>query len=380
LQDSIIATIRGRDGGQVWVERCGPKWLDLVGADRLRRHIFAVELGTNRLRPGDEPGELDDVQLFRRLGRLRELRYLFVDDNCLTRNAATALADALGNMRRLRGLILEDNNWATDDEGHQSSQKYLVAIGKMTQLEDLDLKGMLVGGDSLQYLAGLTKLKSLRFDLINSSVARPDSGDPLLRHLPALPRLELLDVSTSDVSDRDLCHLASLPRLKCLGLGWIDITDAGLAQLASLHYLEELEVKGNQLSEAMLNSLLGLKRLKALHIHQWNNDELKFRPSVMLDLDNGAVLVREREFESCLRALESLRKSLPGIVIDSFNLDMCADHLSPSAPWRYDPRLRPDLPSEHPPWDNGKMIWYQQGGIAHSMTPDVEEELKALKW
>jgi hypothetical protein len=46
LQDPLIQEIEGR-GGRVWVHRSGPKCFDVIGADRFRRQITAVDVAVS---------------------------------------------------------------------------------------------------------------------------------------------------------------------------------------------------------------------------------------------------------------------------------------------------------------------------------------------
>jgi len=163
----------------------------------------------------------------------------------------------------------------------------------------------------------------------------------------------------SIVDDEDLRRLAILPRLKSLNLSNVRVSDAGLADLASLKSLEELAIGVDLATPARLPSLRALKRLKALHILRYmavtdavlaelpaleahqarytagegipgdvsqlliallfargrtydNSDRL-----TTLALDHGdQVFAMESEVDDLRRALNELRQSNPGIVID----------------------------------------------------------------
>jgi hypothetical protein len=142
---------------------------------------------------------------------------------------------------------------------------------------------------------------------------------PLLSLLPALPRLETLDIGRSDIRDDDLRYVAALPRLKSLSLwdaefGWDrEITGAGLAELASSQSLEELAIGSRVASAAAFESLLRLKRLKKLHIAGFDQDG---------DLRDRFVHLPENEIDDCIRAIEALQASKPGLVIDGGDVDL----------------------------------------------------------
>jgi Leucine-rich repeat (LRR) protein len=110
----------------------------------------------------------------------------------------------------------------------------LAYLSRLTQLEELELRGWPAIDNGLARLAGLTELKSL--DLTGGSVT--DSG---LRHLAPLRKLEGLFLDGCPVTDRGLSKLVmNHPDLKALHLGSDGITDAGIGHLSRLTRLEEL--------------------------------------------------------------------------------------------------------------------------------------------
>jgi hypothetical protein len=117
----------------------------------------------------------------------------------------------------------------------------------------------------------------------------------------------------SSVGDRDLRYVAALPRLKSLNLDDTHVTGAGLAELAPLESLEELTVDLDSESLAGFESLLKLKRLKRLHVEffdaeSWQSpDALRGEVQLHVPVD---------EIEGSVRALDALRKSNPGLVVD----------------------------------------------------------------
>ena len=314
LQDPIISAFEDQ-GQEYYLEYCGPEWLGLVGADRFRRRIVGAALDYSRD---------DDEELLKRLGRLPSLRYLSLSVEQLT----PGMAAALGGMPQLRILRIDDTV-STDDD--VTSQECLAAIGKLAELEELRLEGMIkIVSGSLGCLDGLKNLKSLGLEVsgvqeweivavagvVEAELERLDRshGLLLLADLPALPRLETIDLRYSRVDDHDLHFLTVLPRLKSLNLTDTFITDAGLLELASLESLEELAINNGMVSVAGLESLLALKHLKSLHLDRsYDNSN---RLSVLL-LDHGDELsALESEVDGLRRALEALRQSNMGIVID----------------------------------------------------------------
>ena len=343
---------------QLYVER-GPQWLALLGADRFCRRVVGADV---ELRSSNESCE----EILKRLAEVPDLRYVKIE----IRNA-TGMAAALPQMRQLRTLRINGDSYSSHNV---VSQECLEAVGKLTQLEDLHLRGTSDGGD-LACLAGLTNLKSLSLQIgWESDQQEPDGAENNARAsffagLPPLPRLERLDIRSwgdSMVGDQDLRHLAILPRLKSLNLSDSDITDEGLAELASLDSLEELAIGHDMVTPAGLRSLLALKRLKTLHVkryaivtrevlaalpfqkslkHLENSEEgLSEAESSVVDvlellnelhgegdgsehpsnrlttveLGHGErILALESEVDDFRHALEALRQAQPGIVIDS---------------------------------------------------------------
>jgi len=400
LQEPVIAAMGGWGGPQASVKRSGPKWLDLVGADRFRRHIVAVS------QPHLKAGDPRDEQLLRQLSRLPDLRHLsfYVDE--LSPVMANALRDmrrlesldlvfdrltldvapALSELRCLRSISLSVLKLTPGDGAEQRAhdclaeiaklpdleavelnydalrakniaclaelknlkwlsvhfQNYLdrpnleervAAIGSLTQLEWLELVQLTVSNESLARLAGLTNLRTLFLE----EVVTDDR--PMLSHLPQLASLEALDLSECSIDDEDLGRLAVMPCLKVLGLGHEyfrekqSITPAGLTKLASVDSLEDVELEGDIESAAGLEALLAIKRLKKLHLGE-HPSEAGDCPG-QLTLDDGKKLY-VHDVEGFRRALQALRQSKTGIVINRSSPDYSRRGDATAPEYRYD--------------------------------------------
>jgi len=81
LQESIIAS-----GAMVWVERWGPRWLEIVGVDPLCRRVVGADLHSFHL---EENVKTEDI--LRQLGELPDLQYLSIDVSTLTPSMAAAV-------------------------------------------------------------------------------------------------------------------------------------------------------------------------------------------------------------------------------------------------------------------------------------------------
>lgn len=310
-REDVLIDMMGKNYGEVWLERSGPKWLGLVGADRYRRHIVAVKVRGSPPN-GDQDDTLVTKEILERLARLPKLEYLFLDVSELTSDfvgalgdcrglrvlsvdgrraapgAIDAFADALERMPRLRTLGISLGN--DGQVGHEC----LAAIGKARQLEYLHIFSMTINSESLARLEGLSNLKRLSFREAHHDCDESDCP-PLLSQLPALASLEHVDVvggfGGCHIGDDDLCYLARLPRLKSIGLTFSFVTGAGLAELAPSESLEELSLGKDEVSRGAPQSLLALKHLKRLHLPE---DELATNP----------------------RAWQALRKANPEVVFN----------------------------------------------------------------
>lgn len=307
LQDAIIDELKWLQPN-VAVGRSGPRWLDLFGIDRFRRHIAFARLD-EVLRGMNEP-EVEN--LLKRVAQLRELQTLVLRVEQMT----PAFADALNELPQLKNLSIQAGPRAL--ENNQFSRECLAAIGKMTQLEHLELQGGKISSECLEYFNGLTKLRSLAITIVDTT----DEGPPLLSSLPPFHELLALDLSGSQNRDLDLRRLVVFPRLKSLNLARTNVTDAGLAELAALDSLEELAISDSTGSDGItaeaLESLLELNRLSVLHIlREFLGQRMRAPPGVeSVRIGGEEFCVLERDAERVRRLLQQLQRSMPGIVID----------------------------------------------------------------
>ncbi|HEV7224435.1 MAG TPA: hypothetical protein VGN42_17125 [Pirellulales bacterium] len=306
VQDPLIAEIEGRDG-LVTMERWGPKWLDLVGAERFRRRIVGVQLYNydNSTRGG----------LLNRLGRLPGLRSLYIDADVWTPEMVAALDD----LRQLRALHLSGIGTTHDDYDDRFPHEIFAVVGKLKQLQVLSVSCRLISPDSLRRLADLTSLRSLRLVIEYNSETEQEmqhlvavGKQATLADLPVLSRLEFMGFYGGLVRAEDLRHLASFRRLKALDFNPEFVTDGALVELASLESLEELAIGHGLVSARGLESLASLKRLARLHIPSHFLNEM----TPLAVTDTGEVFVQQSHFTRCRRALEALRRANPGVAID----------------------------------------------------------------
>jgi hypothetical protein len=348
LQDAMIASTSVR---RAWVERWGPKWLDLVGADRYRRQINFVRL---EVKAGDE----EHLAILKRLKDFPNLRHVEMKVDHLTPDISKALAESL----QLRNVSIEESEEPGGDE--RAWRESLATIAEMTQLEYLHMSEPAVRGESLARLSSLANLKSLRIDgfvgqggqstshvalnairkvaqleylelhwmnIRANSLAR--LGDlnnlkllslefvrageaPLFDSLPPLERLEAINIKESNVGDESLRRLVVLPRLRALGLDGTQVTPAGLAEFASLALIEELTLENELATADALRVLPAFTRLQTLHLGRNEYGPFTRWAHLPLDRENYVQVLKE-ELDRCRSALLALRQARPGIVIDS---------------------------------------------------------------
>ena len=287
IQDPLIASMKGAYGTPlVFVERSGPKWLDLFGADRFRRRIvLATYWGLDAAEPADEQHFLQLSQLTgvryltqfqvdeltpttaKALGGMRQLETLNIELDRLTPGVATALSD----LRQLRSLSISQNQDTADNDYARLSEECLAAIGTMAYLETLDLSNLPLRGASLACLSNLKNLKSLRVDFWNGdwkgSGIRKPVGDDCLRAVATLSQLEWLTLEDLRISNGSLACLAGLTGLKTLTLDRL-VTDARpmLSNLPPVRQLEALDLSSANIDDDDLRLLAVLPQLKAISL------------------------------------------------------------------------------------------------------------------
>lgn len=366
IQDALVAHVEDSARFSRW----GPRWLDLLGVDRFRRHIVRLDQLTLYAANGE------DERLLRGLAQLSHLRDLSLTTDRMTPALTHALkrmqqlrrfeldlqpeADEawstplpvlppLGNMRHLktltlRGVTIDEQSlrgltglrsltldlWTRFDDDDGLRRNRLAAIGNVVQLEHLDLSARVVDSGDLAFLGGFRNLKTLRFDCFDT--------DPVffLSHLPPLPNLESLNVDSSVFLREQAERFRRAAELESLRMNTAQFRSAkmgvavvGLPQLASLEHLAELQIDGQAVTPATFDALRALKRLRTLRLSL---------PSLGARLPSGLTIGRNSEVVvlddgGFCRAIEALRQSNPGITIDWGGIGIRAldeDEIEPS--------------------------------------------------
>jgi hypothetical protein len=126
--------------------------------------------------------------------------------------------------------------------GHRVRGPKMRIITALPNLEELDLSYTDVGDAELEQLKTLTHLHTLY--LLNTRIT--DAG---MRHLEAISSLEALLLWRTRVGDAGVEHLKRLTHLKELDLIQTRITDAALEQLAGMRQLEDLDLRFTHISQ-----------------------------------------------------------------------------------------------------------------------------------
>lgn len=253
----------------------------------------------------DDPLRREGLEI---LGRLTWIEFLQVSEPT-SRGGQLAHLGALPNLKSLRIDGIDDDR----DSLEWHSDECLKAIGKMSQLQFLELHWMRPSAEGIGFLSGLTNLKWL-------SVEYERRGGPsAFEGLPPLPHLETVVVADSTFGDRDLRRLADMPSLKALRLNDTEVTSRGLSEFGTRSSIEELILDNDLATADGLEALSTFRRLKSLHLsrHSFGGNP-RWARLTLNDRDDLTVL--ERDLGRCRRALQRLRNARPGIAIDADTL------------------------------------------------------------
>lgn len=169
----------------------------------------------------------------------------------------------------------------------------------LSELEVLELSTTDVSNADLYRISGLSRLRIL--DISASNIT--DEG---LRGLGNLKSLQVIRLPEA-ITDQGLRYLQQLPIVEELDLSGTDITDQGLAYLAEWKSLKKLSLKHTSVTDEGLTALMQLKQLEQLeifgsHITEEGFSELKKRvPSVGSDIE---------ELKSRLEVFQRVREQI----------------------------------------------------------------------
>jgi Leucine-rich repeat (LRR) protein len=166
--------------------------------------------------------------------------------------------DVLIDVPGLKVLHLDHADNTISDAG-------LAQIAKLTQLEQLRIRGGSIGDKGLKALATMPHLK-----VLNLPQGRfTDAG---LAQLKTLPKLQMLRIGSARVTDAGIAELKDFPSLARVHLIDIPITDLGLVHLQGIPRLESLYLDGANISDAAVDQLFAKRPDLHVHFNQAHHD------------------------------------------------------------------------------------------------------------
>lgn len=178
------------------------------------------------------------------------LQELYASNTLINDESLELLANTFPDLKKLRA------------SGCQVSSEGLKAIGKMTNLQELDLsENTSIFDDGLAHLQPMHQLQKLNL----WRVPITDEGVASLAGLTEMQWLNLDNVAY--LSDEGLPHLKGMTKLKFLHLGSTSVTDEGMVHLVPLTDLADLKVTRtgvtqdgvDQLKKTLTNTAIQLK-------------------------------------------------------------------------------------------------------------------------
>ncbi len=140
----------------------------------------------------------------------------------------------------------------------------LPQLGQLPVLKSLCiLPGSEEGPLTYHEMAGLCAAQTLEHVSLSEDIA-----DEALRPLANLYTLRDLRLTGSSFSGQDIAYLANLTRLEVLDLSETNISDQGVQQLAPLINLRSLSLSYTQMRGSSLTALQSLTRLQELRLFQ----------------------------------------------------------------------------------------------------------------
>lgn len=116
----------------------------------------------------------------------------------------------------------------------------LLQLKQLPHLAQVNITGLQIAGTGIDGMASLNELRELTAASVK--IGMPDGWEKLGK----LSQIERLDLRSANITDAEVHYLKSMSALKELNVSNTRLTDAGLAELAELPNLEILWIAGNQ--------------------------------------------------------------------------------------------------------------------------------------
>ena len=159
----------------------------------------------------------------------------------------------LGNLETVTSVKLTSVRIISSKDGLRRSvqDSDLAALGKMTQLQSLELRNAKIEGFGFAPLANSRHLRTVTFT-DNNVYPTPLE---VLERFGKINSLEHLSLDGCSIDDAELSKLRNLSNLKELWLNFTDISDAGLKHLAGFTKLTHLYVNGDDVTAEGIRDL-----------------------------------------------------------------------------------------------------------------------------
>jgi len=204
--------------------------------------LLFTSVGTAQ--PRDERKEQEEaLDAIRRLGGKVYYDYQRPNPDIPTRFQPEAKPKNASGFHRVVLVGLGETK-VTDDD--------LKILGKLPNLENLDLSKTRITSAGLAHLRGLKNLRVL-------SLWKTQVDDAGLEHLEGLTKLWQLSIDETRITDAGVAHLKGLTSLEeWLGLADTRITDDGVKYLTALTKLRHLNLRRTQVTPAGVATLKGV--------------------------------------------------------------------------------------------------------------------------
>ena len=177
-----------------------------------------------------------------------------IDTTCARRAAGLANLVLLAVVGCNSGPILPAGQADAVAKLEAAGAKVDIREGKVAYVDFYTVRDV---AGSIEHVQALPEVQKLNFSGTNL-------GDAELAHLADLTELKELGLTGTKVTDSGLVHLAGLTKLTTLTLNECDVSDSGLVHLKNLNDLKQLHLNGTKVSDAGLKHLAGLQNLEWL--------------------------------------------------------------------------------------------------------------------
>jgi len=244
--------------GTVRFENGGPQWLrDIVGDESM--HAFDRLTGidiNDRQSPHDKTYKRNDNITDDWLTLLKFTPDLTTLDIANTGIKGPGLKE-VGKLKNLETLNLTLTP-VTDE--------FLESLQDLTKLRVLSLASAQCNGESFRFFGKLKQLENANFHFTPVN----DAGLAGISHVPSLTRLEIVHTHFTDAGAPALAKLVNLERLQ---IGSREATGAALIPLRAMKKLRELDLHDGQATVEGLKNVTGLPSLTVLRVYGPIKDE-----------------------------------------------------------------------------------------------------------